>query len=181
MPLLPPAGRDAGRGGPGSRRPRGGCAGEIAEHHPQVEANERRQSETTAHEHDRVSVRPRREHQRTERCDLDVVGLGRRGQQRSRRLGQGIAAGEQGAVAPQHRTFADVDRQRTQVGERVLRREGVCHCNGADYPAVPLSRIAWLTTVALCLVIALLLLLSGYLGYAGVLLAIGLSAAINLR
>jgi len=38
-----------------------------------------------------------------------------------------------------------------------------------------------LTTVALCLVIALLLLLSGYLGYAGVLLAIGLSAAINLR
>jgi len=46
---------------------------------------------------------------------------------------------------------------------------------------VPLGRIAWLTTAALCLMISLGLLLSGYLGYAGVLLAIGLSAAINLR
>jgi hypothetical protein len=46
---------------------------------------------------------------------------------------------------------------------------------------VPLSRIAWLTTVGACLVTAVILLLSGYLGYAGVLLAIALSAAINLR
>ena len=46
---------------------------------------------------------------------------------------------------------------------------------------MPLHRIAWLTTVVICLVIALILLLSGYLGYAGVLLAIGLAAAINLR
>ena len=46
---------------------------------------------------------------------------------------------------------------------------------------MPLSRIAWLTTVCACLIIALILLISGYLGYAGVLLAIALSAAINLR
>ena len=46
---------------------------------------------------------------------------------------------------------------------------------------MPLSRIAWLTTVAACVVASLLLLLSGYLGYAGVLLAVGLSAGINLR
>jgi len=46
---------------------------------------------------------------------------------------------------------------------------------------VPLDRIAWLTTAAICLVIAVILLASGYLGYAGVLLAIALSAAINLR
>ena len=46
---------------------------------------------------------------------------------------------------------------------------------------MPLSRIAWLTTVGACLIIAAILLLSGYLGYAGVLLAIALSAAINLR
>jgi hypothetical protein len=46
---------------------------------------------------------------------------------------------------------------------------------------VPLSRIAWLSTFIVCLVIALVLLVSGYLGYAGVLLAIALSAAINLR
>jgi hypothetical protein len=46
---------------------------------------------------------------------------------------------------------------------------------------VPLSRIAWLTTVAICLIISVILLVSGYLGYAGVLLAIALSAATNLR
>lgn len=46
---------------------------------------------------------------------------------------------------------------------------------------MPLSRIAWVVTVATCAVASLLLLLSGYLGYAGVLLAVGLSALINLR
>ena len=46
---------------------------------------------------------------------------------------------------------------------------------------MPLNRIAWLTTVGICLIIALILLVSGYFGYAGVLLAIALSAAINLR
>ena len=46
---------------------------------------------------------------------------------------------------------------------------------------MPLSRIAWLATVGACLIVALILLISGYLGYAGVLLAIGLAAAINLR
>lgn len=44
-----------------------------------------------------------------------------------------------------------------------------------------LQRIAWLVTVVAALVTALLLLLSGYYGYAGVFLAVGLSAAINLR
>jgi len=46
---------------------------------------------------------------------------------------------------------------------------------------VPLDRLAWLVTVAVCLVTCVLLLLSGYLGYAGVVLAIAGSAAINLR
>ena len=46
---------------------------------------------------------------------------------------------------------------------------------------MPLNRIAWLTTVGICLVISLILLISGYYGYAGVLLAIAASAAINLR
>jgi hypothetical protein len=46
---------------------------------------------------------------------------------------------------------------------------------------MPLPRIAWATTVAICLLISLILLLSGYLGYAGVLLAIALSALINVR
>jgi hypothetical protein len=47
--------------------------------------------------------------------------------------------------------------------------------------AVPLSRIAWLVTVFVCLLTSLLLLASGYHGYAGVALAVGVSAAINLR
>lgn len=46
---------------------------------------------------------------------------------------------------------------------------------------MPLSRIAWLTTVGICLVVSVILLVSSYYGYAGVLLAIALSAAINLR
>lgn len=46
--------------------------------------------------------------------------------------------------------------------------------------AVQLKRIAWLLTVGACLITALLLFLSNYEGYAGVFLAVGASAAINL-
>lgn len=45
---------------------------------------------------------------------------------------------------------------------------------------MPLSRIAWLVTVAICLVTALILFLSGYSGYGAVAIAIGLAAALNL-
>ena len=45
---------------------------------------------------------------------------------------------------------------------------------------MPLARISWLATVGICLIAALLLLLNGYYGYAGVLLAVGASAAVNL-
>ena len=51
----------------------------------------------------------------------------------------------------------------------------------ATLSGVPLSRIAWLVTVAACLITALLLLLANYDGYAGLALAVGASAAINLR
>ena len=43
-----------------------------------------------------------------------------------------------------------------------------------------LARIAWLVTVCICLVASALLLISGYQGYAAVVLAVGASAAINL-
>lgn len=46
---------------------------------------------------------------------------------------------------------------------------------------MPLSRIAWLTIVVACLIAVVLLLISGYFGYAGVVLAVAASAAINLR
>jgi hypothetical protein len=42
------------------------------------------------------------------------------------------------------------------------------------------TRIAWLTTVLVALLTAVLLLLSGYNGYAGLGLAVAVSAAINL-
>jgi hypothetical protein len=45
---------------------------------------------------------------------------------------------------------------------------------------VPLSRIAWLVTVGICLIAALLLVLNEYYGYSGVLLAVGAAAAVNL-
>ena len=44
-----------------------------------------------------------------------------------------------------------------------------------------LERISWLVTVALCVIAAGLLLLEGYVGYFGVLLAVGAAAAVNLR
>jgi len=50
------------------------------------------------------------------------------------------------------------------------------HCRAL----MPLSRVAWLVTVAACLLTALVLLLEGYDGYALVAVAVGLSAAINL-
>ncbi len=42
------------------------------------------------------------------------------------------------------------------------------------------DRIAWITTVLVALITALLLLLAGYFGYAGLSLAVGMAAAINL-
>ncbi len=46
---------------------------------------------------------------------------------------------------------------------------------------MPLTRVAWLVTVAACAVTAVLLLVSGYVGYGLVAVAVGLSAAINVR
>ncbi|GAC1317279.1 MAG: hypothetical protein NVSMB25_04610 [Thermoleophilaceae bacterium] len=46
---------------------------------------------------------------------------------------------------------------------------------------MPLSQISWLVTVAICVVAAVIVLIDGYVGYFGVLLAVGAAAAINLR
>jgi hypothetical protein len=45
---------------------------------------------------------------------------------------------------------------------------------------VDLARIGWLVTVLACLIAVLILALQGYYGYAGVTLAVAVSAAINL-
>ena len=52
---------------------------------------------------------------------------------------------------------------------------------GENSRPVPLSRIAWLVTAVICVVASVILLLSGYDGYAGVVFAVALAAAINLR
>jgi hypothetical protein len=46
---------------------------------------------------------------------------------------------------------------------------------------VSLGQISWAATVALCVIAAILVLISGYVGYFAVLLAIAAAAAINLR
>ena len=46
---------------------------------------------------------------------------------------------------------------------------------------MPLQRLAWLITVLIALLTGVLLLVSGYQGYAALAGAVGLSAAINLR
>jgi hypothetical protein len=43
-----------------------------------------------------------------------------------------------------------------------------------------LARISWIVTVGICVVTALVLLISGYDGYAGVTVAVALAALINL-
>jgi hypothetical protein len=45
---------------------------------------------------------------------------------------------------------------------------------------VDLPRIAWLATVALLLVAVIVLVVQGYIGYAGVTFAVAVCAAINL-
>jgi hypothetical protein len=53
--------------------------------------------------------------------------------------------------------------------------------HGSHNTGVPLSRIAWIVTVGICVIAALLLFVNDYQGYAGVLLAVGAAAAVNLR
>jgi hypothetical protein len=45
---------------------------------------------------------------------------------------------------------------------------------------VDLGRVAWMVTVVACLIAVLILILDGYYGYAGVTLAVAISAGINL-
>jgi hypothetical protein len=42
------------------------------------------------------------------------------------------------------------------------------------------ERVAWIVTVLIALITALILLLEGYTGYAGLGLAVGIAAGINL-
>jgi len=50
-----------------------------------------------------------------------------------------------------------------------------------QWAPVPLSRISWLTTVAIAVITGVVLLLNGYTGYGILAFVVGASAAINLR
>jgi hypothetical protein len=51
---------------------------------------------------------------------------------------------------------------------------------GSQNKPVDLARVGWLVTVLGCLIAVLILVLQGYLGYAGVTFAVAVAAAINL-
>jgi hypothetical protein len=72
----------------------------------------------------------------------------------------------------------DPDPATVSVRHPRARGRGISHRR--QNTGVPISRISWLVTVGVCLVAALLLLLNGYFGYSGVLLAVGAAAAVNL-
>jgi hypothetical protein len=112
---------------------------------------------------------------------LELAGVAAGSEERAGEIGERGRPGEQVPGGVEHHARADISGQFVHVLERQRGRQGRRHRRRAEYGPVPLNRIAWLTTVAICLVISVILLFSGYLGYAGVLLAIALSAAINLR
>jgi len=65
-----------------------------------------------------------------------------------------------------------------------LRRDDIPAYVGAvghDTAPVPLERIAWLVTVAIMIVTAVVLFINGYTGYGALALVVGAAAAINLR
>lgn len=69
----------------------------------------------------------------------------------------------------------------TACGRRPRRRRRPSPVGpGGENVGVELERLAWLVTVLACLVTALILLLEGYYGYAGVTFAVAASAFINL-
>jgi hypothetical protein len=84
--------------------------------------------------------------------------------------------------------FSTVFEQFARIGARKMGHAGAAtvldggqntHMD-VEESTVNLGRAAWLVTVAACLVAVLILILDGYYGYAGVTLAVAISAAINL-
>ena len=84
------------------------------------------------------------------------------------------------AAAIEDQATCDIGRKLAEVIEGQGRSQG-CSCHAGHNNAVPLSRIAWLTTVAILVIAAALVLLNGYVGYFFVLVAVAAAAAINVR
>jgi hypothetical protein len=79
-----------------------------------------------------------------------------------------------GAIAPESRTEPPVP----------LNAEAPAHAGNQspedEHRSVDLARLAWLATVAACVIAVAILLLEGYYGYAAVTFAVAASAALNL-
>jgi len=83
------------------------------------------------------------------------------------------------AGRPRRRT-----RARLRIGLGISGVQGLYRAPAVGHAwqdgCVSIGRIAWLVTALLCVLAAVILLVSGYQGYAAVVLVVGASAAINL-
>lgn len=148
----------------------------------QVVEHERGQRRTARHAGEHVPRAADREDRSAEGLDLDLLG----------RL-------VRGRIGPLHEATCELGELASALGivlaggdeaaRRVDDDGGENVGGGVDEPPgdhhgqnsrVPLARISWIVTVCVCLLAAALLLLNGYSGYAGVLVAVGAAAAVNL-
>lgn len=93
----------------------------------------------------------------------------------------GRPSGGKPRVGPVFPQFARISAPKTwPLGGAAVPAGGHNRPVDVDESTVNLGRAAWLVTVIACLVAVLILILDGYYGYAGVTLAVAISAAINL-
>ena len=158
-------------------------AGEVGEHHPEVEAHERGEREAAAHEHDRVAVGARREDAVPRAVETSISSASGAAASSSRAgSARSVGPGEQGAVGGRARrpprcrptACAGTPGDWAGVSASVIARcenSRRCRCLGSP---------GWSPSPSACIT-CVLLLLSGYSATPGVLLAVAIAAAINLR
>ena len=134
---------------------------------------------------DRVALAARGMDRAARDRDLDLGGIRSGGQQPRgsvRELGQPGPVTARRDVAARARAIAG-HRGIAGIAGKRLGGEVTAGVIGPsrEYPPVPLPQIAWSATVAICVIASVILFLSDYFGYAGVVFAVALAAAINLR
>src|SRR3954470_11221012 len=191
-----------------SRRPEGaGGDGEIeagdTDQRPRPERRGDRVPGAADHEHvaavDVVGVRPLREGGRRASPHVGVAGEHRAARvedrgaaevDRQRRHPREGAGGREPGVRHRDAPGANAVRSRARPAGPQPRRDDRRAATGPrraavgrarDNARVTFIRIAWLVTVLACIVTGVVLLVSGYQGYAAVFGAVGACAAINLR
>jgi hypothetical protein len=78
------------------------------------------------------------------------------------------------------RSYVDEPASEERDGRANVDRPTPDIADDSENKAVDLARIGWLATVVACLIAVVILALQGYYGYAGVTLAVAISAGINL-